>query len=334
LPQGPEAPATPADSNEAKIAAKYGMAMLGMFYADHRAAFVEGSRKFVKHFLKHKPGLFRNMPKFEHTIYEPNNAEISFALQDDGEYLLAVMQIRLTISGKVSGWLVFKRGGFSLSWPCSLVECKGTRQQIIDLSLLQLGDNPEDKDHTKVWQKVLSVVAPAQPARTYDEWIEWRLDNSRWKTEEQWLLDLMQSENPDLAAQAVTSAKTIASEDVQDVLRRIILDDRAKAFVRARAISKLTKDAGPEAMMALVDVADNSTPRYSRANYLYMNESYPFYDHPLVRWSREATDNWLEEEGNSITIGNKATEKLRELTKKDFGTDKKAWRKWIKASVK
>jgi hypothetical protein len=308
--------------------------MLGMLYANRRLAFVEGARKFVKHLLKHKPGLFRNMPKFEHTVYEPNDAEISFALQKDGEYLLAVLQIRLTIGGEVSGWLFFKRTSFSLSWPCSLANCRGTRQQIIDFCLLQLGDNPEDKDHIKVWQKVLSVVAPAQLAQTYDQWLKWRLDNSRWKSEEQWLLGLMQSENPYLAAEAVASAKRIASEDVHDMLCRIILDDRAKTFVRARAISTLTKDAGPEAMMALVDVLDNNTPSHSREDLLYINESYPFYDHPAIQWTREATDNQLREEADSITIGNRATEKLRELTNEDFSTDKKAWRKWINANVK
>jgi len=144
----------------------------------------------------------------------------------------------------------------------------------------------------------------------------------------------MQSENPYLAEQAVASAKRIASEDVEDMLRRIILDDGAKTFVRAEAISTLTRDAGPEAMMALVDVVDNSTPSHSREDLLYMNESYPFYDHPTIRWGREVTDYQYKENANSITIGNKATEKLRELTNKDFGTDKKAWRKWINANVK
>ena len=259
---------------------------------------------------------------------------LSFAMQKDGEYLLVVLQTRLTIGGEVSGWLFFKQPRFGLSWPCSLANCRGTRQQIIDFCLLQLGDNPEDKDHIKVWQKVLSVVVPAELAQTYDEWIKWRLDNSRWKSEEEWLLALMQSENPYLAAEAVASAKRIASEDAEDMLRRIILDDRAKTFVRARAISTLTKDAGPEAMMALVDVADNSTPSHSREDLLYMNESYPFYDHPQVRWTREATDNQFKEEADSITIGNRATEKLRELTNKDFAADKEAWRKWIKANVK
>jgi len=161
LTTGPAAPDMPADGNEAKIAAKYGMPMLGMLYANRRVAFVEGARKFVKHLLKHKPGLFNNMPKIEHTIYEPNDAEISFAMQKDGEYLLAVLQTRLTISGEVSGWLFFKRPRFSLSWPGSLADCRGTTQQIIDFCLLQLGDNPEDEDHIEVWQRALSIVAPA-----------------------------------------------------------------------------------------------------------------------------------------------------------------------------
>jgi len=46
------------------------------------------------------------------------------------------------------------------------------------------------------------------------------------------------------------------------------------------------------------------------------------------------TENQYKEKANSITIGNRATEKLRELTNKDFGTDKKAWRRWNSANAK
>ena len=334
LAKDPTAPRKPADSNEAKIGAKYAMATFGMFYADHRVAFLEGSKKFVKHLMKYKPGLFNNMPKFEHKIYELNDDEISFTLQENGEYLLAVLPARFTISGEVSGWLLFKRGTFGMGGSFPLVNCKGTKEQIIDFCLLQLGDNLEDKDHIKIWQKVLRVVVGAERGSTYDEWMRWRLDNSSWKSEKQWLLGLMQSENSHLAAAAVTSTQIVACEDARKVLRKIMLDESFKANVRVKAISTLTKDAGSEAMMTLVDIADNNTPCHSREDYLYMEQSYPFYDHPAVRLMSEMTDNWYIEKGKSITIGSKAREKLCELTKKDFGADKKAWTKWIQTKYK
>ncbi len=334
LAEDPTAPKKPVDSNEAKIGAKYGMATFGMFYANHRVTLVEGSKKFVKHLVKYKPGFFNNMPKFEHKVYELNDDGISFLLQENGEYLLAVLPARITISGEVSGWLLFKRGRFGMGGSFSPVDCKGTKEQIIDFCLLQLGDNLEDKDHIKVWQKVLRVVVGAERGQTYDEWMRWRLDNCSWKSEKEWVLGLMQSENSHLAAAAVASAQRIACEDAKKVLRKIILDECVKANVRVKAISTLTKDAGPEAMMALVDVADNNTPCHSREDYLYMEQSYPFYDHPGVRLMSEMTDNWYIEKGKSITIGSKAREKLCELTKKDFGKNAKAWRRWIEANVK
>ena len=41
LAEDPAAPKKPVDSNEARIGAKYGMATLGMFYANHRVAVME-----------------------------------------------------------------------------------------------------------------------------------------------------------------------------------------------------------------------------------------------------------------------------------------------------
>jgi len=334
LAEDPAAPKIPADSNEAKIRAKYGMATFGMLYANHQASLIEGSRKFVKHLMKYKPGFFNNMPRFEYKVYELNDDEISFTLQENGEYLLAVLPARITISSEVSGWLLFKRGRFDIGGPFSPVDCKGTKEQIIDFCLLQFGDNLEDKDHIKVWQKVLRVVVGAECGQTYDEWMRWRLDNCSWKSEKEWVLGLMESENSHLAAAAVASAQRIAGEDAKKVVRKLILDECVKANVRVKAISTLTKDAGAEAMMALADIADNNTPCHSREDYLYMEQSYPFYDHPCVRLMSEMTDNWYIEKGKSITIGSKAREKLCEFTKKDFGKDAKVWRKWIKAHVK
>ena len=96
----------------------------------------------VKHLMKYKPGLFNNMPKFEHKVYELNDEEISLLLQENGEYLLAVLPARITNRGEVSGWLLFKRGRFGMGGSCSHANCKGTKGQIIDFCLLQLADNP------------------------------------------------------------------------------------------------------------------------------------------------------------------------------------------------
>ena len=117
-------------------------------------------------------------------------------------------------------------------------------EQIIDFCLLKLGDYIDDEDHSKVWQKVLRVVAGEEHGQTDDEWIQWRLNNYGWKTEKEWVLGLMQSENSHLAKAAIASAQRIAYKDAKEVLRKIVLDESVNANIRTKAISTLKKDAG------------------------------------------------------------------------------------------
>jgi len=323
----------PADSNEAKIVGKYGLATFATFYAAHRTAFVEGARKFVGHLVKYKPGLFTEMPKFEHEVYELNDDEISLVLQENGKYLLAVLPARIKFKAERSGWL-FKHGEFGMSFFFQGEDCEGTREQIIDFCLLQLAGNPQDEAYCRAWQKVLTKVTAAEQRQTHDEWMQCRIEKSGWKNEKEWVLNLMRSENPYLAKAAISSAKKIAGQEAEHIICEVIKDNRVRVDVRAKAISTLAKDSPLEEMLALVDVLDDNTPCHSKEDNLYMYESYPFYDHPGVRLMSEMMENWYIEEGKSITLGGEAEKKLKELTKKDFGKDMKAWRKWIEANVK
>jgi len=333
LMEDPASGNKPADSNEVKIIQKYAMATLAAFYSAHRTALVEGTRKFVKHLVKYKPGLLKGMPKFEHEIYELNDDEISLILQENGKYLLAVLPARMKFEGEVSGWL-FKHGGFRMYASFQGIDCEGTKEQIIDFCLLQLGSNPEDEAYFRAWQKVLTAVTGAKHGQTHDEWMRWRIANSGWNNEKEWVLGLMRSDNPHLAAAAISSAQEIAGKKAEHVLCEIIRNNDVRANVRAKAIWTLSEDAGPAAMLALVDMLDDNTPCHSKEDKLHMYESYPFYEHPAVRMMSEMMDNWYTEIAKSITLGSEAEKKLRELTKKDFGKDGKAWRKWIEGHVK
>jgi hypothetical protein len=333
LIEDPAADKKPADSNEAKIAEKYGMATFAAFYAAHRMALVKGTRKFVRHLVKYKPGLFKGMPKFEHEVYELNDDEISLTLQENGKYLLAVLLAKAKFEGEVSGWL-FKHGGFGMSASFQAVDCEGTKEQIIDFCLLRLVSNPEDEACFRAWQKVLTAVTVAEQGQTYDEWMQWRIENSSWKNEKEWVLNLMRSNNPHLAVAAISSAQKIAGKETEDVLCEIIGSNDVRADVRAEAIYALTEDTKPEALLALVNVLDDNTPCSSKEDNLYMYESYPFSDHPAIRMMNEMTENWYIEKGKSITLGSEAEKRLRELIKKDFGKDGRAWRKWIERHVK
>ena len=213
-------------------------------------------------------------------------------------------------------------------------DCEGTKEQIIDFCLLQLFANPEDEAYFKAWQKVLTKVTGARRRQTRNAWVRWRIEKSGWKNKKEWVLNLMRSDNPHLAAAAISSAQEIAGKEAEDVLCEIIRNNDVRANVRAKAIRTLAGHAGPEAMLALVDVLDDNTPSHSREDNLHMHESYPFRNHPAVQMMSEMTENWYIEKGKSITLGSEAEKKLKQLTKKDFGKNGRAWRKWIKRHIK
>ena len=248
----------------------------------------------------------------------------------DGRQLPAKMEMQ----AEVSGWL-FKRGRFGLSFSFQDATCRGTKDQIFDYCLMHLAGGPEDdQTHAELWQKVLKIVNPAQQQQTYDKPMQHRMKQLGLKNEKEWLLGLIRSDNRSLAKAAITNAERIAPEEANNLFCEIIPDVRLKPSVRAAAISVLTKDADLQAMLSLVDVIDNNTLCYSKEDCLCTHESYPFCDHPGVRMMNELRENWYAEEGKSMTLGDKAKDKLKELTKKDFGKDSIAWRKWLKAHKK
>ena len=333
LVKDPAAPGNPADTNEAKIVNKYSMATLVVLYAAHRNACLEGTRKFVKHLLKYKPGLFKAMPKFEYEAYELNDDEISLVLQENGKYLLAVLPARISVVCEFSGWL-FRPGGFRVSFSFQGESCEGTKEQIIDFCLLQLVSNPENDAYFKAWQKVLVKITEVKQQQTHDEWIQRRIEKGGWENEKEWVLSLMRSDNPHLAVAAISRARKIVGKEAEDVLCEIIRNNDIKPNVRAKAIQTLSEDARPEAMLTLVDMLDDNTPSYSRQDNLHMRESYPFHNHPGVRMMNDMLENRYKEEGKSMTLGSEAEKKLRGLTKKDFGKDIKTWRKWVDKYLK
>ena len=87
-----------------------------------------------------------------------------------------------------------------------------------------------------------------------------------------------------------------------------------------------------EGLLALVDVLTDETEVVAKQPR-YMEESYPFSDHSAFKELIKRKGEHQEKDV-SKTIGEAAENRLKRLTKQDFGKDKRKWRKWIKANVK
>jgi hypothetical protein len=96
---------------------------------------------------------------------------------------------------------------------------------------------------------------------------------------------------------------------------------------RTDAIDFLIYRNTKTALSAIVDVIDDRTP-YKTEPSLIDESDYPLRYHPIVSDSISKK----EEKGKKYkdkTLGQIALERLKKITKKDFGSDKKAWKQWI-----
>ncbi|MHC4792374.1 MAG: hypothetical protein ACYS8Y_13270, partial [Planctomycetota bacterium] len=129
---------------------------------------------------------------------------------------------------------------------------------------------------------------------------------------------------------AARNAWKIAGKSAEKTLCEIITNRNVRADVRGYAIWGLKPDAGRKGLLALVNVLADETPRWNREYMYLLDKSHPFYDEKLQQW----WEKWYEEEGKSVTLGNEAENKLKMLTKKNFGKNQKTWRRWIEVNVK
>ena len=300
---------------------------MGELYADHRDVLTEKFRDLVCHFETNKPGLF-GKTKFNYKSYNLAEDELSFTKRDDGQYEFHLILMQIKIDSEMGGW-IFKHGYFKLGFSNQIRGCVGSREQITDFCLLHWREDLKDESYARIWRKILVKVTGQNEGENYNDWLQWRLKQKNLDSEKKWVLQLLGSDNPNLAWAAAMQACKIAGKKEAAILN-LIRDKNVRADIRGWAISSLTKGVGREGLLALVDVLGDQTLRW-KSEYLYfLSDSYPFSDHITVSLARK----WYEEKGKSVTVGNEAERKLRDLTKKDFGKDARAWRKWIEGHVK
>ncbi len=286
----------------------------------------------VRKMLEKKPGIFRKV-KYEYQLYDLADENLVFNKNDDGLYELHTVVPKLIFNVSMGG--ILSRNSMGLSISHNPNSCVGSKEQITDYCLLRWQQEQKDELYHAGWQKILSTVTGQSYGPVRDEWLQWRLKQGNWSNKNEWILDLMRSNSWDLASAAIKNSSKVPSQKARKVLTGIIQDENVRPDVRGKAMIALPETITFEAATTLVDLIDDDTPRWKKEYTYFINESYPFYDRPGIRMMRE----WIEKNEEikaikSSTLGNEALKALKKLTKKDFGKNKEAWRKWIKKHVK
>lgn len=300
-------------------------------YATHRTVLAEGFRNMVRCMLENKRGLF-GKTELKYEMYDLADEEVGFAKTGDGEYALHILLPQFKMSFRKGGW-VFWQGTVDFTLSMGTTNCRGSKAEITDFCLLKWSDNLEDESFCRACEKVLKKVTGANLQGSYNDWLQWWLIQSGWTNEQEWVLGLIESDNPSVAALAIHRAGKIARKQAETVIFKIIRDNNVHAVVRASAIWHLDKDVGQKGLLVLVDELDDKTQQ-DMEYYLSADKSGPLADHPCVKWGIEMSKKWYEKDYKPETLSDLAEQKLKKLTKKNFGKDTKAWWKWITANVK
>ena len=158
--------------------------------------------------------------------------------------------------------------------------------------------------------------------------MQWRLEQMGLPSEKQWVTQLLNSSNPDLAGQAALMFYKLAKPDYAEAFK-VIRNTDIRADIRSKAIAAMDESIGKEGLLALTDVLNDQNRKLKDEYLHFFNESHPYFEHSLVAFMR---DYFQEEFEKDQTIGDMAEDKLKRLTKKDFKKDAAAWQKWIQTN--
>jgi len=312
---------------------KYVMGLLALTYYNHREAFLEGMRSSASHVIRHRRGLFRRMPAFKYSAYCLADGEIGLTREEDGGYRLVALPSRFEITIEPRGWPL--PGGMlnaSVSW--RVIDCKGAKDEIIDYCLLEWVRDLTDESYSEAWRRILLRVAGADYGNDYEEWLGWRLSQVPWEDESQWVLGLMRSGHPKLIGPAGRRAREVAGSRGEAIIREIIVDETVAVGIRAGAIRLVTRRSGKEVMLAVTEALDDVTVMPEEVPEHFLEKSHPLHGHPYLRLPVEVMEKYETRESEIRTLGEAAEEKLKMLTGKDYGKNKRRWRRWIEANVR
>jgi hypothetical protein len=315
-------------------------------YRSHRHTLVELAREFVRHLLEHKPGLFVSIPKFSRQVWEVADDNIAFLEQGDGRHRLSALPVKMCGQGE----LHFGRGEVSLGVLVQPKDCSSDTGETVDYCLLSWRHDLKDASYARTWAKLLEKVTSQHLGEKYEDWLHWRLTQTDFADEKQWVLTLLASPNPQVVREAVPEAAKTAPAEASETLCAMAQDTAAPADLRAEAVRALGNGDRRKELLVLVDVLSDpasselrvldmfgTTLSQEKEHNVMLDASYPFYDHPWMREGRELyAKRASEERGKKAggTLADMAVTKLKQLTGKSFGKNANAWRTWAETHAK
>lgn len=304
--------------------------MLEHFYINYHRELLDAQKRLVAEMLKHPPGLFHKLPAFNYDLCDFLDRDISVAQTATNTFTLHALENRFLL------WTANKTAVWPLTVPSvnhvSVIyayDCEGSREELTDYCLAMLYPLRANNACVQSAKKLMRAILGAEPQGDYNNWLHARLEQAGCGGETEWMLRCMHNSNPALAQAATRAALGMQDPRVQDSAREILLDREVRGDVRGRAMRIVVKHPSKTNLLALVEVLTDATPLLSREYIPQFQRDYPLADSPTF-WAKRS-DFWWKWQLRDLnqTIGQEALTNLKQVTKKDFGTDAQKWRKWV-----
>ena len=212
----------------------------------------------------------------------------------------------------------------------------GSRDEMLHSCLLDWGRAVSKGEPNAYWGQVVSRVTGLPNDRTYEQWVQWHLDQNGWSDQSQWKIAALQTGNPFLIRTVLRGLKARPAARFEPALAEIIDDAQKHPYVRTGCIDKIHRGSTAAMWRALVNAVGDTAVRKELTFRLPK-------DHPqrdLIRfietnqakegelWSKAHVEVEIEKAAPK-TVGEYALKRLKKLTGQDFGQDKQVWRQWI-----
>lgn len=357
-----------------------------------REYFVEAALKAYQHLNEHKPGLFKKMPTFNYEHRELSDSHLVLTELEDGQSHLVyfvlqggvrinvdtlsenlrrsftnlqnkikrlfrkkstiVLNVNLFLSGDIYYYIGIPPVRLSTSsyW----AEITGTREEIIDALLLYR----KYRNRAEIENKILPYVTRLSEEKTYEQWLDWRIQQGGWKDANDWIDNCIKSSNSYVLFYALNSPN-LSSDKKNAAICEVVKDSEKPAWLRWISLDFLRK-SDKQVLLTLTDILEDETANESREKPLPenhplkplaefcrpsdMNKSFPDkvvktisieqYEKLKSETSEVKKDKPEKKSDDSPkNLGDKALERLKKITGQDFAKDQAAWKNWIEKNV-
>ncbi len=318
---------------------------MGLLNLDYRAEILKTGQALAGHVSQYQKRIVWGIPDFEYERAILHDSYLHIEDANDNQLVLTVIPLFSSLSVKPPGilkWPPRFKTSFAIGASWKPKATQGTREELVDISLLGWGRAITEGEPNGYWGKILTRVAEAPAERrddSWEQWLAWRLDAEDWADANEWTLAHMKSSNPYLAYTAIRSLPETPHRRFEPTLASLITDVNAHPSIRSSAIAKANEKSQTATLQALARTLHDTTDL--EGLHLKLGENHPHG--PLVDFikTHRAKEMELWSKTKSFpkqrktpppppkTVGEFALKHLRDITNKDYGPDQEAWLQWL-----